>query len=169
MSLSSFLLASAVNVDSELDTIFKNQAHSLETEKQKAQSKKRRLAEHKSEFHSKKTKSGGPLTVKNDISSKTKASLEEDEEKPDLEAAHLRFKQDAGQSAEDEEDNDDEADDDSDTSRLVHESLMEKSKFKHKSRKQKYVPPDETPAQRDQRTIFIGNLSLEVAQKRVST
>jgi len=164
MSLSSFLLASADTVDSELDTLFKAQGNSLETEKQKAQSKKRRLAEHKSESRSKKTKSGRSLTVKNDPSLKTKASLEEDGEKPDLEAA-----QDTGQLAEDEEEEDDERDDDSDKSNLVHESLMEKSKSKYKSKKQKYVPPDETPAQRDQRTIFIGNLSLEVAQKRVST
>ena len=167
MSLSSFLLASADIVDSELNTLFKAQENSLETEKQKAQSKKRRLTEHKNESRSKKTKSGRSLTVKNDPSSNRKASSEEDDEKPDLEAAHLHFKQDTGQLAED--DDDDEGGDDSDTLRLVHESLMEKSKSKHKSKKQKYVPPDETPAQRDQRTIFIGNLSLEVAQKRVST
>jgi len=169
MSLSSFLLASADTVDSELDTLFKAQANSPETEKQKTQSKKRRLAEHKSESRSKKTKSGRSLTVKNDPSSKIKVSSEGDEENPHLEAAHLRFKQDTGQLAEDEEDNDDEEGHDSGTLRLVHESLMEESKSKHKSKKQKYVPPDETPAQRDQRTIFVGNLSLEIAQKRVST
>ena len=163
MSLSSFLLASTDTVDSELDTLFKAQAKSPETEKQKTQSKKRRLAEHKSESRSKRTKSGRSLTVKNDPPSKIKVSSEGDEEKPHLEAAHLHFKQDTGQLAEDEEG------DDSGTLRLVHESLVEKSKLKHKSKKQKYVPPDETPAQRDQRTIFVGNLSLEIAQKRVST
>lgn len=60
-----------------------------------------------------------------------------------------------------------EADGDSedDPSTLVHESLVDKSKTR--GPKQKYVPSDETPAQKDQRTIFVGNLSLQVAQKRV--
>jgi len=32
----------------------------------------------------------------------------------------------------------------------------------------KYVPKEETPEQRDLRTIFVGNLSVQVAQRRVS-
>ncbi|KXN80838.1 Nucleolar protein 12 [Leucoagaricus sp. SymC.cos] len=59
--------------------------------------------------------------------------------------------------------------DDNEAEDLVHESLKgkkAKSRSKSRTKKQKYVPPDETPAQRDQRTVFIGNLALEVAQSR---
>lgn len=56
--------------------------------------------------------------------------------------------------------------------RLVHESLKKdgtttagdakKSGKKEKPKKTKYTPPDETSEQRDSRTIFVGNLDVEV-------
>lgn len=52
-----------------------------------------------------------------------------------------------------------------DPTTLVHESLSSKSKAPKK--KTKFVPEDETPEQRNQRTIFIGNLPVDVAQKKV--
>lgn len=62
------------------------------------------------------------------------------------------------------------SDDEGDPTQLVHESVATSSK-KSKSTpavKTKFIPEDETPDQRDSRTIFVGNLSAEVAQKRVS-
>jgi nucleolar protein 12 len=52
---------------------------------------------------------------------------------------------------------------------LTHISLQSTkgNKKSHSAGKIKYTPPDETPAQRDSRTIFIGNLPLEVVQKKV--
>ncbi|KIJ64663.1 hypothetical protein HYDPIDRAFT_90009, partial [Hydnomerulius pinastri MD-312] len=53
---------------------------------------------------------------------------------------------------------------------LVHETLRKdgasSKKRKTGGRKEKYVPTDETEEKRNARTIFIGNLSPEVAQKR---
>lgn len=56
-------------------------------------------------------------------------------------------------------------------STLVHESLLSgsaKSNHRASVRKEKFAPPDESEEQRNLRTIFVGNLSSEVAQKRVS-
>jgi nucleolar protein 12 len=52
-------------------------------------------------------------------------------------------------------------------STLVHESVSGKT-IRPSSRKTKYVPEGETPSQRDQRTIFLGNIPLEVVKSRVS-
>ncbi|GLB38746.1 putative RNA recognition motif containing protein [Lyophyllum shimeji] len=71
--------------------------------------------------------------------------------------------------AHDEEVESDEEEDphDVDPSSLVHETMKKDGKKTSRSgSKAKFVPPDETPEQRDQRTIFIGNLSVDVAQKR---
>ncbi|KII86694.1 hypothetical protein PLICRDRAFT_143118 [Plicaturopsis crispa FD-325 SS-3] len=88
----------------------------------------------------------------------------EEGDNPDLEAAyHDRTSKDTAAA---EADDDDDA---PDPSKLVHESVAQaKSGRDRGSRngKTKYVPPDETSEQRDARTIFIGNLSLQVAQKR---
>ncbi|KAK7464220.1 Nucleolar protein 12 [Stygiomarasmius scandens] len=106
---------------------------------------------------------------------------EEEEDNSDLENAYLRSRTKSIKSAgedEEEEDNDkmqvDEVEgseeDDADALPPQHESLSsKKGKGKDKSkpkRKEKYIPDGETPVQRDARTIFIGNLSLEVAQKK---
>lgn len=42
-----------------------------------------------------------------------------------------------------------------------------RTRTKKKSKKMKYVPPDETPAQRDARTVFIGNVPIDVVKSRV--
>jgi nucleolar protein 12 len=62
-----------------------------------------------------------------------------------------------------------ESNDEDGPSNLVHESLKNKSaKSKTQSgTKTKYAPLGETQQQRDARTIFVGNLPVEVAQKRV--
>lgn len=64
---------------------------------------------------------------------------------------------------------DDEAegsDNEGDLDKLVHESLTKKDK-KVRTPKTKYVPSEETAELRDQRTIFVGNLPIEVASKKV--
>ncbi|KAF8158009.1 hypothetical protein B0H34DRAFT_657128 [Crassisporium funariophilum] len=55
-----------------------------------------------------------------------------------------------------------------DPTTLVHESLRKGAK-KTPRPKQKFVPEDETPDQRDQRTIFVGNLPIEIASKKPLT
>lgn len=57
---------------------------------------------------------------------------------------------------------------DIDHSKLIHESLLPSSSTRpHK--KVKYVPLFETPTQKNARTIFVGNLPLIVASKKVSS
>ncbi|KAG2147397.1 uncharacterized protein EDB93DRAFT_1085496 [Suillus bovinus] len=52
-------------------------------------------------------------------------------------------------------------------STLVHESLLgAKSNQRASARKEKFAPSDESEEQRNLRTIFVGNLLSEVAQKR---
>ncbi|KAJ3716021.1 hypothetical protein C8R42DRAFT_778754 [Lentinula raphanica] len=48
-----------------------------------------------------------------------------------------------------------------------HETLTKKQSSKSSSKvPRKYTPPDETPEQRNARTLFVGNLSVEVSQKK---
>lgn len=65
----------------------------------------------------------------------------------------------------------DDSDDEGDPSRLVHESLLkggEKgNKGQSKEWKTKNPPSDESPAQRDARTVFVGNVAIEVVKSRV--
>ncbi|KAF5360334.1 hypothetical protein D9756_005093 [Leucocoprinus leucothites] len=192
MSLSSFLLKSTGNVDPELDALFKSKPQSTpkpapipssapsESEKPP---KKRKLVEEKHDTHPKRQKSDSKQEVKNKLkpSPKKKSKVKtkvpsaeendaDEDDNSDLEGAYLRSKGADGQLKEDGKASGDDAEEvsEDDASNLVHESLAgkAKSKSKVKSKKQKYVPTDETPARRDQRTVFIGNLSLDVAQKR---
>ncbi|KAF4617160.1 hypothetical protein D9613_005949 [Agrocybe pediades] len=91
-----------------------------------------------------------------------------DEDNEDLENTYLtqKDKKDVPSEAQD-VGADDSEDEEVDPSTLVHESLQ-KSARKNNSRtpKAKVVPADETPEQRDQRTIFVGNVPLEVASKK---
>ncbi|KAG6853561.1 hypothetical protein C0991_003231 [Blastosporella zonata] len=59
---------------------------------------------------------------------------------------------------------DDKDSDDDDDQPIEHESV--KKAKKASGPKVKFVPEGETPELRDQRTIFVGNLSVDVAQKR---
>ena len=90
----------------------------------------------------------------------------------DLENAYLKSKtakakQVASTEAAAEREDTDEAEDseeEGESTQLVHESIQPKPK---PAKRQRFVPADETPEQRDRRTIFIGNLPSEVAHKRV--
>ena len=53
----------------------------------------------------------------------------------------------------------------------VHETHVASSRTKTRSKSDhrvKYVPPDETPAQRDARTIFVGNVPIVVVKSKVA-
>lgn len=85
-------------------------------------------------------------------------------------AALPEHSDDEDDEAEDGEDGDDDEEPDSDAvSELLHESLKpKKDKGKKKASRAKYVPEGETQADRDRRTVFIGNLPLECAKSKVS-
>ncbi|KAG5642548.1 hypothetical protein DXG03_002587 [Asterophora parasitica] len=192
MSLSSLLISKGPKkaIDSELDALFTAKPTAPSLFKQAATpiaipgsskdaAKKRKAAPEPSEEPSKRSKPGpskrdqkpkGEATPKVSKSPRTgkeskkpngkgKAKeLNPDSEESDLENAYDARAHVEGAS-------DDEAD-----QSLVHESLLEKSgkKANKSGPKVKFVPSEETPEQRDQRTIFVGNLSVDVAQKRAS-
>ena len=58
-------------------------------------------------------------------------------------------------------------DDEGDPSKLVHESVAVAGKAKSSSGKIKFIPPEETREQRDSRTVFVGNVPVEVVTSRV--
>ena len=97
---------------------------------------------------------------------KKKDALSKDDSDSDESVAELKSPENEyGRASSDSEEDEDEP---FDPNTIVHESLQ-KSKLKsHKpASKKKYVPPHETPEQRNLRTVFVGNLSVEVAKKRV--
>lgn len=121
-----------------------------------------------------KTKTQEPKPVKQaKLGDKGKARKveevsDEEEDNSDLERTYLHGKKDTGTEKAPETDSENsENSDDEGTSNLVHESLREGKKARKTGRKIKYVPAEETAEMRDTRTIFIGNLPVEVAQKKV--
>ncbi|EIW59245.1 uncharacterized protein TRAVEDRAFT_147166 [Trametes versicolor FP-101664 SS1] len=62
----------------------------------------------------------------------------------------------------------DSSDEEGDPSKLVHESLLKGSQTKSQSRhrKAKYVPAEESPEQRDARTVFVGNVAVDVTKSK---
>lgn len=96
---------------------------------------------------------------------------DEEDNNSDLENAYLKSKtakakrvsstEAAGEKEETDEEEDSEGEGES--TQIVHESIQPKPK---PAKRQRFVPADETPEQRDRRTIFIGNLPSEVTHKR---
>lgn len=103
--------------------------------------------------HSKTTKGKGKGTAP--------ADDEDDEDNSDLENHYLH-----GKSTQAETLNHDKSGSEEDLSELVHESVKSRGK-KSSGLKQKFIPSTETPEQRDRRTIFVGNLPIGIAQKKV--
>ena len=96
---------------------------------------------------------------------KENALAEDDSDSGESVAEQESSKNDDGRVSSDSEEDEDEP---FDPSMIVHESLRKSKEKSHKpTPKKKYVPPDETREQRDLRTVFVGNLSVEVAKKRV--
>jgi len=69
--------------------------------------------------------------------------------------------------AEDDE-QDSEAELEEEDEELVHEAASKGKKKQKKVKAQKYIPENESKEDRDRRTIFVGNLPLEVAKSKVS-
>lgn len=87
---------------------------------------------------------------------------EDDEDDEEEEDAEL----DAADASESDESSD-EDDAEVDPATLVHEALKPStSRANEPSASKKYVPVDESPQDRERRTIFVGNLPIEVAQKK---
>ncbi|OCF43374.1 nucleolar protein 12 [Kwoniella heveanensis CBS 569] len=76
--------------------------------------------------------------------------------------------QNISENDQDEEDFGDEGEDEDEDAELVHESLKAKAERKAKKAKTlgKYVPPGETSAGRDRRTVFVGNLPIDAAKSK---
>jgi len=91
--------------------------------------------------------------------------VEEDDtdDNSDLENTYMYEKSSPGPEAHEDADSDK-----GDAITLIHESVKKDGKKKPKALKKKVVLQDDTPELRDQRTIFVGNLPLEVASKSVS-
>ena len=71
-------------------------------------------------------------------------------------------------SSRDEEHVDDTSDSEGDASQLTHETVVKKAqRDRTRPRRVHSVPQDETKEQRDARTIFLGNVSMEVAKSMV--
>jgi len=124
--------------------------------------------------HAKTTKEGKGKRVSKKTT-RTEKSPEEigDEDNAGLEEAYEHKvrpgKQVAKGSSRDEEQLNGTSDSEEDASQLVHETMV-KSAQRDKTRSRHvhhYVPPDETKEQRDARTLFLGNVPMEVAKSKV--
>nr|GAT51474.1 predicted protein [Mycena chlorophos] len=116
-----------------------------------------------------------------DVDSESDSDSDDDDE---LEAAYLRKAQTKGKPPPDENeganssevegdehdiDSASESDADADAPPPTHESLLPSAKrvrVKSTTKKTKFVPEDETSGQRDARTLFVGGLPVEVAEKK---
>ncbi|OCH91899.1 hypothetical protein OBBRIDRAFT_727978 [Obba rivulosa] len=67
---------------------------------------------------------------------------------------------------EDSEDDSSSSDSEGDAPQLVHESVSKGAKKGAGRKKKRFIPEDETPQRRDARTIFVGNVAIEVAKSR---
>ncbi|KAJ7072915.1 hypothetical protein C8F01DRAFT_265852 [Mycena amicta] len=132
----------------------------------------------KSPAPSKKSKKPLPPPAERSDESNSDDDSDDDDE---LETAYLRKTQNKkpkqtkpeNESSEREEDADHDSESDSDAEAdappLTHESLLPSSKrvrVKSTKKKTKFIPENESSAQRDARTIFVGGLPVEVAEKK---
>ncbi|KAF7294054.1 RRM domain-containing protein [Mycena kentingensis (nom. inval.)] len=182
MSLSSLLLGKPKHVDNELDALFKSTPAPPRPAPAQPPAKKRKIeAEESTEKGKKRVKSSPEKTHKTSKKSSQKApspppaesgDSDSEEEDDELETAYLRKSEKKTpveeRDSEPEVDADD-SDDDADAPLPTHESLTSSAKrVRVKPAKKKlYVPADETPKQRDARTLFVGGLPVEVAEKKV--
>ena len=124
--------------------------------------------------HSKKTKEGKSKRVSKKTTRTEKAAeVIGDEDNAGLEEAYEHKvrpgKQVARGSSKDEERLNDTSDSEEGASPLVHETMVKNvQRDKTRSRHVRHpVPPDETKELRDARTIFLGNVPMEVAKSKV--
>ncbi|TCD70865.1 hypothetical protein EIP91_001173 [Steccherinum ochraceum] len=143
---------------------------------EKKEKKKRKLAEEASApSTSKRTKTNSDVETSNrdkkkkeKKTQKPQQAVEDEEELSDAEISHPPSPKKAPKPRDVDKDADEaegSSDEEGDPSKLVHESLVNGGKGKEKARK-KFVPEEETSQQRDARTIFVGNVAVEVAKNR---
>ncbi|KIM73678.1 hypothetical protein PILCRDRAFT_722317 [Piloderma croceum F 1598] len=153
MSLSALLLRASGSkpdkvVDTDLDALFRSSA----------------IAEGKKKRKSREANDGD---VKGSGSKKRAKILEEQKRREEKQKVEPSEDNDSGLDVGKEPVKDVEASDEEvDPSQLAHESVAKPAGKSSRNRKSKHVPENETADQRDRRTIFVGNLSVEVAQKR---
>lgn len=179
MSFSSFLLGgkSTSNqkiIDTELDALFQTQVHN--NGNTAASNDKKRKPEGEQEHGLKKHKSAPKESHQHDSPPPKRVKLRENKkekiDKRKLEAQEKLKAISAVESTSVESrgaEPIDNSEEESGPSTLVHESLLSggaKSNQRASARKVKFAPPDESEEQRNSRTIFVGNLSSEVAKKR---
>jgi nucleolar protein 12 len=125
--------------------------------------------------HSKKTKEGKGKKVSKKTTRTEKAPEDigaSDEDNAGLEETYehkVRPGKHVARGSSREEQLNDNSDSEEDASQLVHETMVKNAQLvKTRSRHaHHYVPPDETKEQRDARTIFLGNVPMEVAKSKV--
>ncbi|KAG1735190.1 hypothetical protein EDB19DRAFT_1638542 [Suillus lakei] len=186
MSLSSFLLGGKAAskqkaIDAELDALFQTQVRlsgfHVYNGSTTASNDKKRKSEGEQRHGLKKYKSASKESQQHD--SPTKCIKQRDNKKEKVEKRKLEAQEKTKaisavdcSSAEHrgvEPVNNSDSEGESGPSTLVHESLLSgdaKSNQRTSARKEKYAPSDESEEQRNLRTIFVGNLSSEVARKR---
>ncbi|KAF8195586.1 hypothetical protein BJ912DRAFT_957479 [Pholiota molesta] len=197
MSLSSLLLPKKAALDSELDSLFKLPVSRLLYRSAKAppkavagpstdSTKKRKLAVEKEasdELPSKRTKPTSEEKPAKSLkatatpakspakSKKAEGNKSEKKSKANTKGKqrnYLNGKSTAPAAPKSDDGEGLGSDEEGDPSKLVHESLTKKNK-KARTPKAKHVPKEETPEQRDQRTIFVGNLPIELASKKIES
>ncbi|KAG2094536.1 hypothetical protein BD769DRAFT_1678613 [Suillus cothurnatus] len=178
MSLSSFLLGKTTSkaIDTELDALFQTQVHDIGSTaafndkkrkpdgEQRHDLKKHKFAPKESQQHD----SPPPKRVKLRENKKEKVDKRKSEAREKSKAISAMESSSADHRGAELIDNSD-SEEESGPSTLIHESLLSgcvKSNQRASARKVKFAPPDESEEQRNLRTIFVGNLSSEIAQKR---
>ncbi|KAG2068446.1 hypothetical protein BDR04DRAFT_1103272 [Suillus decipiens] len=179
MSLSSFLLGGKNTsnkkvIDTELDALFQTQVQNNGSTA--ASNDKKRKPEEEQEHDLKKSKSARKESQRHDSPPPKRVKLRENKkEKVDKRKLEAQEKLKAISAVESTNVESrgaepiDNSEEESGPSTLVHESLLSggaKSNQRASARKVKFTPPDESEEQRNSRTIFVGNLSSEVAKKR---
>ncbi|KAK0487853.1 hypothetical protein IW261DRAFT_1450398 [Armillaria novae-zelandiae] len=176
MTLNSLLLSSgSLHIDAELDALFQSNPTkppliSVPSKSNVTEiTSKKRKHEQEPTVSTKRPKSTsfesakqGKAPKKNQKTAKhtVEAAIDSDESDDELEDTYAKTKK-----VQIEKDGESESDED--PSNLVHESITQTTLSTGRaSQKRKFVPSDETQDQRDLRTIFVGNLSIEVAQKK---
>ncbi|KAG1841938.1 hypothetical protein DFJ58DRAFT_907649 [Suillus subalutaceus] len=180
MSLSSFLLGGKATsnqkaIDTELDALFHTQVQddgstaASNDKKRKPEGEQRHsLKKHKSALKESQKHDSPPKRVKLRENKKEKVDKRKLESQEKLKAISAVEGSSAEHRGAEPIDNSD-SEEESGPSTLVHESLLSggaKSNQRASARKVKFAPPDESEEQRNLRTIFVGNLPSEVAQKR---
>ncbi|KAF7290068.1 RRM domain-containing protein [Mycena chlorophos] len=123
-----------------------------------------------------------PTAAESDSDADVDSESDSDDDDDELEAAYLRKAQTKSKPTPPDEDDkesevegdvdsasDSDADADPNAPPPTHESLLPSAKrvrVKSTTKKTKFVPENETPAQRDARTLFVGGLPVEVAEKK---